>query len=156
MEVGHSGQGELQAHQFEVNQWSQDVARFETIVEQEKERVSPFISAMEKANEEKAAALFKKGGVDKEILPLREDIRYQEFWRDGFGNGGVKSLLMSTVTPMLNERANVYMTELSHGKAVITIKTQKKLKSGELRDKLDFQVEYPNGSTLYAGKSGGD
>lgn len=149
-------EAQLREHQYKVNEWSRDVARHESVVETTKAQESPFLTALEKANERKATALFKRHTVEKELKPLKEDIQYQEFWKNGFGNSGVKSLLMSTVTPMLNERANVYMTDLSNGKATITIKTQKKLKSGELRDKLDFQVEYPNGSASYIGKSGGE
>jgi len=60
------------------------------------------------------------------------------------------------VTPFINERANCYMRELSNDTARIEIKTQKKIRSGEFRDKMDFKVTYPGGSELYAGKSGGE
>jgi len=92
----------------------------------------------------------------KELQPLRDDIQYLEFWKDGFGKGGVKNLLLSTVTPFLNERANLYMDGLSRSTASILIKTQKAKRSGGFSEKLDFRVTYNNAGSIYAAKSGGE
>jgi DNA repair exonuclease SbcCD ATPase subunit len=68
----------------------------------------------------------------------------------------VKNLLLSTVTPFLNERANIYMDQLSRSTASIRIKTQKAKKGGGFSEKLDFRVTYNNAGSLYGGKSGGE
>jgi DNA repair exonuclease SbcCD ATPase subunit len=92
----------------------------------------------------------------KELKPTKEELHYQAFWLNGFGSKGVKSLLLSTVTPYINERANLYFSELTGGTGRIEIATQTRLKSGEYRDKLAFKVMLPGGPESYKGKSGGE
>jgi DNA repair exonuclease SbcCD ATPase subunit len=140
----------------EYAHWETELARHQVELRQIRERKSPFLDLIERAHENIQQQKDKLVLQRKELEPLKQDIAHLEFWKTGFGNGGVKSLLMSTVTPFLNERANAYMGDLSNDAASIQISTQKQIKSGEFRDKLSFSVTYPHAGDNYAARSGGE
>jgi len=147
---------ELQQVQWRTKEWRTIQKRLKQDLEKAEIAENPFAELLETeeaALEPQQQRLFD---IQREIEPLRQDSVHLDFWVRGFGNRGVKSLLLSTVTPYLNERANLYMRELTNGKAAIQIGTQTRLKSGELRDRLSFKVVYPHGSDSYVSKSGGE
>ena len=80
--------------------------------------------------------------------------RYR-FWVEGFGNAGIKSHLLDHVVPILNKRAQKYAQTLMEG-VDVSFSAQKKLKSGELRDKFDITVSNSHGADGYLGNSGGE
>jgi DNA repair exonuclease SbcCD ATPase subunit len=81
---------------------------------------------------------------------------YLLFWQYGFSNKGIKTHILSTVTPFLNERAAHYANVLTNGELKIEFSTQTTLQSGESREKFSVQVENKNGASTYAGNSGGE
>lgn len=140
----------------EIQTWSERSLWLDRQFHETADRVNPYVELIEAERTRLKEAERKLEEVGKELNPLREELGYMEFWKDGFGKAGVKSLLLSTVTPFLNERANVYMDGLSRSTASIRIKTQKAKKGGGFSEKLDFQVNYQNAGGLYAAKSGGE
>ncbi len=144
-----------QRHQ-DVQRWLERKKEIETALESQRTKTSPYTDLIVDEQVRLEAAREKLETIEKELVPLKEDIIYMEFWKDGFGKGGVKNLLLSTVTPFLNERSNIYMDQLSRSTASIRIKTQKEKKGGGFSEKLDFQVTYNNAGSLYAAKSGGE
>ena len=79
------------------------------------------------------------------------------FWVKGFGNSGVKSLVLKPLTASLTERANEWVAKV-FGEGVVSIEfeTQKTLKSGELRESFSVNVEMLNGGPGYLSLSGGE
>lgn len=84
------------------------------------------------------------------------EMDHLEFWKTGFSNQGLKSYIMQSVTPFLNERANHYAQILTGGEISIEFNTQTTLKSGETRERFSVLVENRNGAETYAGNSGGE
>ncbi|MNW28281.1 Nuclease SbcCD subunit C [compost metagenome] len=78
------------------------------------------------------------------------------FWVDAFGNAGIKSYLLDTVTPFLNKRANYYLGKLAGNTMQINFTTQTRLASGELRDKFDVQIVNSVGGDNYEANSTGE
>lgn len=78
-----------------------------------------------------------------------------EQWVGGFGNSGIKSFLLDSVTPYLNRRINHYLSKLSSDQSV-EFSTQTKLKSGEMREKFALNVVNVSGGELYTANSGGE
>lgn len=98
---------------------------------------------------------------DIESLLARMDIlsvrmEYNSYWIDGFGNKGVKSLLLDQVAPFITERTNEYLEYLTNGSASLDFETQTTLKSGEKRDKINLSLVYKNAANSYIGASGGE
>jgi len=149
-------QANVRENQGSISGWHQQIRQAGFAIEKQKATKDHLAPVIKDAEEALSALATKIETQMLELGPLRSDIQALEFWKKGFGNQGVKSLLMSTVTPYLNTRANVYMAGLSNDTAVIEISTQKQNKGGEFRDKFDFKVAYPNAGNLYQGRSGGE
>lgn len=79
-----------------------------------------------------------------------------DYWVRAFGNQGIKSLLLDSITPFLNERANYYSNKLTSGSIDIEFSTVTELANGELRDKFNIQVDNKNGGEKYESNSGGE
>ena len=96
----------------------------------------------------------------KSLSKELNEISYQQqdlsFWVDSFGNQGIKSLLLDSVTPFLNERANYYLAKLADSTIAVKFNTQQTLKSGEKRDKFSVEVINESGDNSYKGNSGGE
>jgi DNA repair exonuclease SbcCD ATPase subunit len=71
-----------------------------------------------------------------------------------FGDGGVKSYLLDNVTPELNKLINKYMSMLDDME--VEVKTLKKLKTGDLREKFSISVSNRHGASNFKGQSGGE
>lgn len=92
----------------------------------------------------------------KLIAKLEDDRKYLEFWAIGFGNQGIKSFLLDSITPFLNVRANQYLNMLSSDHMGIRFTTQTTLKTGEKREKFNIEVENSDGGTSYDSNSSGE
>lgn len=84
------------------------------------------------------------------------EIEHLAFWKHGFSNKGLKSYILDSVTPFLNDKANFYAQALTGGDITIEFKTQTTLRSGEVREKFSVEVTNKNGADTYAGNSGGE
>ncbi|AYP68618.1 putative DNA double-strand break repair Rad50 ATPase [Exiguobacterium phage vB_EalM-132] len=87
------------------------------------------------------------------LLDQQADLK---FWVDAFGNQGIKSLLLDSVTPFLNTRANYYLAKLADSTISVKFNTQAMLKNGEMRDKFSVEVLNESGDDSYKGNSGGE
>lgn len=78
------------------------------------------------------------------------------FWETAFGNSGIKSFILDSVTPFLTERANFYLSKLAGSRISVEFETQTALKSGEKREKFSINVRNLDGGGVYALNSGGE
>lgn len=89
-----------------------------------------------------------------------EELAKYEFWISGFGNQGIKSVLLDSVTPFLNKKANYYLGKLTGSSIEVKFTTQVEAKSGknkgEKKDKFSVSVTNKNGDDSYQGNSGGE
>lgn len=79
-----------------------------------------------------------------------------EFAVEAYGNSGIKSYLLDSVTPFLNERANMYLTKLAGNTVEIEFSTQTRLANGELRDKFEVVIKNNVGGDSYKSNSTGE
>lgn len=90
-------------------------------------------------------------------LETAEEMRqHMNFWLDGFSNAGMKSHILSTMVPFMNQRAATYAQDLTNGEIEITFHSQTTLKSGQTREKFYVEVENKTGADSYDGNSGGE
>lgn len=94
--------------------------------------------------------------ISEELEVLRNEVEDYRFWVKGFGNTGIKSVLLDSVVPFLNTRANYYLTKLSGSTIQVLFNTQTELVSGEKRDKFSVEVINANGDNDYSGNSNGE
>jgi len=86
----------------------------------------------------------------KEVLEL-ENIKY---WLKGFKE--IKGLLISTITPIMNKKAEEYSNILTSGEFVLNFITQRENKDGSLKDVFDIEVFRQNGGNNYKNLSSGE
>lgn len=107
--------------------------------------------------------LEQKVTIEEEIQAIKDSVkdkkerqRNLEFAVDAYGNSGIKSKLLDSVTSEINQKANYYLRKLAGTTIEITVSTQTKLASGEVRDKFDVQIKNIVGSDNYKGNSTGE
>ena len=149
-------QGELEIAEMNFRGWETRRQQILQQVQIEQAAASPYEQLIEDSGARSNLIREEIKAKQEELKPYAKNLEQLRFWKNGFSNRGVKSLLLSTVTPFLNDRANLYLNYLTNGTATIKISTQKKLKSGEFRDQLSFEVDYPGAGTAYKSKSGGE
>lgn len=149
-------QSEKQNQQHAVKVWELSQQGLEDSLEKCRKETSPYLPLV--ADQETAAtALAKEKMVEESFRSkVAEDVAYLEFWVDGFGNQGVKSLLFDTVTPYLSFRGNEYLEVLSNGTGRLQFHTQATLASGELRDRFNVEAVFQGGGSGYEKLSGGE
>jgi DNA repair exonuclease SbcCD ATPase subunit len=108
----------------------------------------------------------KKAAYDKDLKKsnkhrtavelFKSHKEYYEFWLKGFGNSGLKNLVLNSVAPFLNKRVKFYSKILTNGELEIEFNTKKTLKNGEVRDSFFVTVYNENGAEDYDGNSAGE
>ncbi len=145
-----------QAQEVALANWKRQIDQLRADLERIKNEQSPYEPLHRKAVADLKSAKNSVGMSETIEKALTQDVKYLEFWVEGFGHAGVKSLLLDTVTPFLSYRASEYLELLTNSSAKIEFCTQKTLASGEKRDKFEVQVSYDHGADTYKGVSGGE
>lgn len=96
-----------------------------------------------------AVQQYRKRSLDLEVQHL-------VFWDQGFGNQGMRSYLLDSVTPFLTERAQKYADVMSEGDLTIRFDTQTQLKGGKWKEQFNVIVENSQGADVYRGNSSGE
>jgi DNA repair exonuclease SbcCD ATPase subunit len=136
--------------------WEKDCAALEDKVLECENEESPYASLIASAYDDLATKITTYNRKAELLRDIETRSLSASFWAEGFGNKGVKSLLLDTVTPILNATANEYLEYLTEGTAKVEFSTQTKLKSGELREKFNVAVDFRFGAGAYTGTSGGE
>jgi exonuclease SbcC len=87
---------------------------------------------------------------------MADDLGLYEDLREAFGKRGVPAMIIETVVPELTRSANDLLTHLSEDKMEVSIETQRKTKTGELREALDIIISDDLGERPYELYSGGE
>ncbi|MCU6236717.1 AAA family ATPase [Morganella morganii] len=124
-----------------------------TAIESEK---NPFTSLIEKTKAETALLKddLKTLRVTKEKLDGESDLLEQA--RKVFSPAGVRSHILSNVTPYLNAKTAEYLNTLSDGSITAVWSTMELTKKGEAKDKFNIAVCKEGASKSFAGLSGGE
>jgi len=144
----------------EIEYWQQnyrkEITRLKEEIKQIKQQRNPY-SHLAKQLEQQLKG--KKSGIEElkqRYKKVSEDLSYYEFWVEGFSNKGLKSFVLDSVIPYMNEKANYYSRILTDGAIQINFHTQTKLKSGQMREKFGVEVNCEEGGDYYDNLSGGE
>ncbi len=125
------------------------------IVELEAE-VSPYGELAVKASERHYRYGEEASGFAGLIKEHEEQIQRAEFWVKAFGNAGLRSLLVDTSLPLLNEEAARVSRVLTNGAIAIEFSAVSEQKSGKVVDRFEVRVDNAAGAGDYAGNSSGE
>ena len=116
---------------------------------------NPFIAKIEQERERQGEIRAKIKELEREEESLKSRQPYLDFWARGFGDDGIKSFIFDLICSSLTAKANQYLNVLTGGEIQVLFDTQRKLKSGELRDKFDCTVILDGDALPYENYSGG-
>lgn len=133
-------------------QWSEK--KFE--LESTKIESNPFTIRMEADRKKQIQITEKIKELTLEVNDLRDKEPYLQFWVNAFGDNGIKSFIFDIICSSLTQKSNAYLNTLSDGEISVSFDTQKKLKSGEVREKFDCQVITSGEAMEYKSYSGGE
>ncbi len=91
-----------------------------------------------------------------ELVSISKELEIAEFWVDAFSPKGLRSYVLKNVTPFINKRLNYYCTFLTGGSMQVSIRTEKLLKNGNIKDDFGIDSVFKNGSKTYKGCSEGE
>jgi DNA repair exonuclease SbcCD ATPase subunit len=125
-------------------------------IEQAKEQVNPFHALKEKAAKKRKDVEKQVKTLSEDLIGVDEKLPYLDFWVNAFGDAGIKSFIFDLICSSLTNKSNKYLNILTNGEVTISFDTQKKTKSGELREKFDCEIQRDGERVDYASYSGGE
>lgn len=135
--------------------YEKDISHKLAELEKRRAEVNPYVELVEQAKQVESDLDFQmeKKGMISDSLDEQNEIL--EYVIEMFGQKGVKSLLLDTVTPQLNLFANEYIEMLAE-ECEVNFTTLSTLQSGEQRDKFSVEISHKHGGKSYAASSGGE
>jgi DNA repair exonuclease SbcCD ATPase subunit len=122
----------------------------------QQDETNPWQKKIDEEAERQVEIADKIKELTSEVNDLRQREPYLKFWVEAFGDNGIKSFIFDVICAGLTEKSNGFLNKLSNGEISISFDTQKKLKSGEVREKFDCQVITEGESVEYKAYSGGE
>jgi DNA repair exonuclease SbcCD ATPase subunit len=131
------------------------VAHENRIAELEEEE-NPYAALRDKAKarlaaREKEMKLFTKQVAEEEVRLARA-----QFWVLAYGASGLRSLLLDTSLPLLNQEAARVSRMITGGSISIEFSATSDLKNGKTIDRFEVRVVNKHGASSYAGNSAGE
>ena len=117
---------------------------------------NPYAEIITKKNATYQEVEKRSSEVVQALEILKEEAFAANFWVRGFGNQGLKSLILDSVVPFLDEQVNKYTDILTDGHIRVNFSTLTKLKTGEYRDKFSVDIESSTGAKSHKEASGGE
>lgn len=148
--------GTLRHREKEVVAVEALVARARSEVDRITKETNPFLAVI-KRNEESLAANKSNYGVLKtELKNIQEQALLLDKARQVYSPAGVRSHILTSVTPFLNAQTAEYLNTLSDGNIVAEWSTMESTKKGEWRDKFNISVRKIGASKTFQTLSGGE
>jgi DNA repair exonuclease SbcCD ATPase subunit len=95
--------------------------------------------------------------LQKSIDDIIDRIDILKFWKQGFSNTGIKSMLMDIAIPFMNNIVSKELERLTHGKFIVSFDTLSETKLGDIKDKFKIRIlNCENGADKHCLLSGGE
>jgi DNA repair exonuclease SbcCD ATPase subunit len=145
----------LQAKRFDLREVEQRIERTATEHQRILDRTNDAQEELEGALQQQETLEAKKNEYQNLAAAAADKKLYYDFWLKGFGNAGIKSLLLDGVTPRLNESAQRYSQLLTDGIVNVGFSTTRELKDKRLREEFVVTVDIDDAAPDYTLCSGG-
>lgn len=118
---------------------------------------SPFVSML-KTSEDELAKIGKKVEENQvEKNKVKREVDILTFWKQGFSDSGIKSMLIDMAIPYMNESVAEYLDIVAPGVFTVSFDTLSANKAGQLRDKFSVNVRHNiKGTSSHKKLSGGE
>lgn len=147
---------EAQSKESERRALSASMLSHEEKARETRSKENPWIKKREEHIEKQRKIAEKIKALGEERGRIEADLPYYQFWVNAFGDAGIKSFVFDLICASLTEKTNRFLNVLTSGSVVVSFDTQKKLKSGEFREKFDCVVSSKGERVPYEAYSGGE
>lgn len=148
--------GTLRHREKEVVAVEALVARAWSEVDRITKETNPFLAVIERHEERLAANKSNYGVLKTELKNIQEQALLLDKARQVYSPAGVRSHILTSVTPFLNAQTAEYLNTLSDGNIVAEWSTMESTKKGEWRDKFNISVRKIGASKTFQTLSGGE
>ncbi|HDX8859660.1 TPA: AAA family ATPase [Klebsiella michiganensis] len=148
--------GTLRHREKEVVAVEALVARARSEVDRITKETNPFLAVIKRHEESLAANKSNYGVLKTELKNIQEQALLLDKARQVYSPAGVRSLILTSVTPFLNAQTAEYLNTLSDGNIVAEWSTMESTKKGEWRDKFNISVRKIGASKTFQTLSGGE
>lgn len=115
----------------------------------------PLVADIEKLAIKYSRAMSKLAATQATEQQLQSHLKDLQFWITGFGNQGVKALIVRQALPAMNAKLKEFSQEIFNGAAQLRFSPNKTTKRGEDRELFNLSYESKFGSDTYLGESAG-
>ena len=148
--------GSLRHREKEVVAVEALVARARSEVDRITKEINPFLAVIKRHEESLAANKSNYGVLKTELKNIQEQALLLDKARQVYSPAGVRSHILTSVTPFLNAQTAEYLNTLSDGNIVAEWSTMESTKKGEWRDKFNISVRKIGASKTFQTLSGGE
>lgn len=148
--------GTLRHREKEVVAVEALVARARSEVDRITKETNPFLAVIKRHEESLAANKSNYGVLKTELKNIKEQALLLDKARQVYSPAGVRSHILTSVTPFLNAQTAEYLNTLSDGNIVAEWSTMESTKKGEWRDKFNISVRKIGASKTFQTLSGGE
>ncbi|HCQ8302206.1 TPA: AAA family ATPase [Klebsiella pneumoniae] len=148
--------GTLRHREKEVVAVEALVARARSEVDRITKEINPFLAVIKRHEESLAANKSNYGVLKTELKNIQEQALLLDKARQVYSPAGVRSHILTSVTPFLNAQTAEYLNTLSDGNIVAEWSTMESTKKGEWRDKFNISVRKSGASKTFQTLSGGE
>ncbi|MBD0905715.1 AAA family ATPase [Klebsiella michiganensis] len=148
--------GNIKSRQIEIKAAESALQRANAQVRSISEETNPHNAAVERHRENLATHKEKLKEIRKEIAGMKDQTVLLEKARQVYSPAGVRSHVLTAVTPFLNDKTAEYLSTMSDGNISAVWSTMDTTKKGEIRDKFNIAVEKTGFSKDFRGLSGGE
>ncbi|HCI6739467.1 TPA: AAA family ATPase [Klebsiella variicola subsp. variicola] len=148
--------GTLRHREKEVVAVEALVARARSEVDRITKETNPFLAVIKRHEESLAANKSNYGVLKTELKNIQEQALLLDKARQVYSPAGIRSHILTSVTPFLNAQTAEYLNTLSDGNIVAEWSTMESTKKGEWRDKFNISVRKIGASKTFQTLSGGE
>ena len=148
--------GNIKSRQIEIKAAESALQRANAQVRSISEETNPHNAAVERHRENLVTHKEKLKEIRKEIAGMKDQTVLLEKARQVYSPAGVRSHVLTAVTPFLNDKTAEYLSTMSDGNISAVWSTMDTTKKGEIRDKFNIAVEKTGFSKDFRGLSGGE
>ena len=154
-EVARRRESAVGTYQQKVKSLEQQVASAQTRAEEIEKEVCPYDAQLESSKSSMATFIKDQADIEAEISKLEKQLTAWAFWIKGFGREGIPAALLDGFCSRFTDEANALLSSLNTGMRV-KLSPSTTIKSGEVRDRLDYTITTRTGESSYEQLSGGE
>ncbi len=136
--------------------WRQRVSEHEARIAELEAEVSPYAALAAKALARHARLEVQVKQLALDLSQRERELEVAEFWVEAFGARGLRSLMVDSSLPLLNQEAARVSRAVTGGSISIEFSTTSEQKSGKVVDRFEVRVDNRHGAGDYRGNSAGE